>query len=169
MRITYDKSAPPRRLAEVRIEPVDILLYLLATAFVDNLAPHHASRVSEPVAGRRQFALDAVHTLAEYDLHAVGSLAEDHHVHGLPGLRYAYLDLFGIHQVILAQSNSPSRKFAQLLFKIGTDFDAVLRRARGELMAPIAGQAHAVVFQHRCDERLDALEINIASRESRWG
>src|SRR5262245_34409253 len=69
-------SAPPRR-PQGGIQPVDIRLHLLATAFVHDLASHDGSGVRAPVASRRQLAFDAVDAGAEHHLYPIGTLAED--------------------------------------------------------------------------------------------
>src|SRR5882672_7286878 len=86
--------------AQRRIQLVEIGLNLLAAAFVDELAPSHASGVGQAHAGRGQVALDVVDAFAEHDLYPVGSLAVDHHVQRLPGFRYAYLDLLWVHRIL---------------------------------------------------------------------
>src|SRR3970282_382274 len=76
-----------------RIEPVDIGLDLLAAPLVYDLPPHHRRGIGQPVAGRRQRALDVVDAFADHHLDMLGPLVVHHDLDDLPGFRYPYLDL----------------------------------------------------------------------------
>ena len=58
-------------------------------------------------------------------------------------------------------------KFAQLLHQRVGNRDAVRARIRGEFVATVSRQAHAVVRQHRREQRLDALRNKRCCRPAR--
>src|SRR5256885_10087764 len=105
------RVSAPSGFAQLRIELVEIGLHLLAAAFVDELPPSHASCIGQAHPGRSQLALDVVNALAEHDLYAVGALAVDHDVQGLPGFGYAYLYFLRVHRrYAFASSSSFSKR-----------------------------------------------------------
>src|SRR5688572_19096664 len=85
------------RLADVRVQALDVGLHLVPAALVDDLAPHHAAGVGEAVARRGQRAFHAVHALADHHLDHFGALVEDDDVDRLLGLGDAHRDLFRMH------------------------------------------------------------------------
>lgn len=90
------------------IEPIDVGLNLVATAFVYDLAPHHAADVGEPGAGRSQFAPDTVHALTEDNLYPLGSLAQNHHLQGLAAFGHTNSNFFIVHMVMMVCSGRAS-------------------------------------------------------------
>ncbi len=77
-------SAP--RPSQVRIQAIDVRLYLLAGSLIDDLAPHDAAGISLPGTGRRQIAGDIVDALTQHDLNAIDALLEHHHIDEITGL-----------------------------------------------------------------------------------
>src|SRR5882672_9825784 len=97
---THASASTPPGSTHCRVELVDIGLNLLAASLVDELPPPHAPGVGQAHSSRCQLAPDVVDAFAEHHLDPVGPLAVDHDVQGLPGFRYAYLDLLCDHQVL---------------------------------------------------------------------
>src|SRR6185369_844616 len=60
--------SPRPRLAQGRIDPVQVRLHLLGAALVDDLAAERLAGECLAIRCRRQFALDAMHALAEHDV-----------------------------------------------------------------------------------------------------
>src|SRR5450631_218759 len=95
------RSLAPR-VAQCRVEPVDVRLHVGATAFVDDLATHDAPGIRQGVAGRSQCATDAVDAFAEHDLDALDALVQDHELEGLAGFGDADGDFFIVHEGVLS-------------------------------------------------------------------
>src|SRR6266536_1071573 len=89
-------STPPG-FTQRRVEHVEIGLDLFAIALVDQFPSPYAPRVGQSHPSRRELALDVVDPFAEHDLDPVGPLAVYDDVQGLPGFRYAHLDLLRGH------------------------------------------------------------------------
>jgi len=84
------------RLAQIRIQPVNIGLNFHWASLIYNLATHDGSRICTAISRRKQLTFDAVRTLSYHDLYGTGPFAQYHYFQCLATFR-TYGDLFGIH------------------------------------------------------------------------
>ena len=91
-------NSTPLKFTQCWVYPVQVGLHLFSASLVHDLPTHRTAAVGELAAGRKQFAADAVDTLAEHYFNARGLLVEDHDIEKIPGVGDTNFDFFVLHE-----------------------------------------------------------------------
>ncbi len=94
-------NSTPLKFTQCWVYPVQVGLHLFSASLVHDLPTHRTAAIGELAAGRKQFAADAVDTLAEHYFNARGLFVEDHDIEKIPGVGDTNFDFFYLHDVCL--------------------------------------------------------------------